>query len=56
MIDTLGRAFLDDIFKLFMSSSAAENSAPAISSMSIYLIMASILFFRPQGLFPPKLR
>jgi len=48
--------FLDDIFKLFMSSSAAENSAPAISSMSIYLIMASILFFRPQGLFPPKLR
>jgi len=56
MIDTLGRAFLDDIFKLFMSSSAAENSAPAISSMSIYLIMALILFFRPQGLFPPKLR
>jgi branched-chain amino acid transport system permease protein len=56
MIDTLGRAFLDDIFKLFMSSSAAENSAPAVSSMSIYLIMALILFFRPQGLFPPKLR
>jgi branched-chain amino acid transport system permease protein len=56
MIDTLGRAFLDDIFKIFMSSSVAENSAPAISSMSIYLIMALILFFRPQGLFPPKLR
>ena len=36
LIDTLGRAFLDDIFKLVMSSDAAENSAPAISAMLIY--------------------
>ena len=53
LIDTLGRAFLDDIFKLFMSSAAAENSAPALSSMCS---MALILSMRPQGLFPPKLR
>lgn len=56
LIDTLGRAFLDDIFKLFMSASAAENSAPAISSMLIYIIMALVLSMRPQGLFPPKVR
>ena len=56
LIDTLGRAFLDDFFKIFMSTAAAENSAPAISSMSIYLIMALILSFKPNGLFPPKLR
>jgi branched-chain amino acid transport system permease protein len=56
LIDTLGRAFLDDIFKLFMSSSAAENSAPAVSSMLIYIIMALVLSMRPQGLFPPKVR
>ena len=56
LIDTLGRAFLDDIFKLFMSSAAAENSAPALSSMLIYILMALILSMRPQGLFPPKLR
>ena len=56
LIDTLGRAFLDDLFKIFMSTTAAENSAPAISSMSIYLIMALILSFKPKGLFPPRLR
>ncbi|MEL7116443.1 MAG: branched-chain amino acid ABC transporter permease [Pseudomonadota bacterium] len=56
LIDTLGRSYLDDIFKVFMSSSAAENSAPAVSAMLIYIIMAGILAFRPQGLFPPKVR
>lgn len=56
LIDTLGRSFLDDIFKLFMSTSAAETSAPAISAMLIYIIMALVLAVRPQGLFPPKVR
>lgn len=56
LIDTLGRAFLDSLFKLFMSADAAENSAPAISAMLIYLIMAIVLALRPQGLFPPKVR
>ena len=56
LIDTLGRAFLDDIFKLFMSNAAAETSAPAVSAMLIYILMAVILALRPQGLFPPKVR
>jgi len=56
LIDTMGRSFLDDIFKLFMSSNAAETSAPAVSAMLIYILMAIILAFRPQGLFPPKAR
>lgn len=56
LIDTLGRAFLDDIFKLFMSTDAAENSAPALSAMLIYIIMAVVLALRPQGMFPPKVR
>lgn len=56
LIDTMGRSFLDDIFKLFMSSNAAETSAPAVSAMLIYILMAVILAFRPQGLFPPKAR
>lgn len=56
LIDTLGRSFLDDIFKFFMSTAAAETSAPAVSAMLIYLIMAVILAVRPQGLFPPKVR
>lgn len=56
LIDTMGRAFLDDLFKLAMSSEAAETSAPAISAMLIYIIMAGVLVLRPQGLFPPKVR
>ncbi|MFZ1813679.1 MAG: branched-chain amino acid ABC transporter permease [Rhizobiaceae bacterium] len=56
LIDTLGRSFLDDLFKLFMSDQAAETSAPAVSAMLIYIIMAVVLSIRPQGLFPPKVR
>jgi len=56
LIDTLGRSFLDDIFKIVMSAEAAETSAPAISAMLIYIIMAVVLAVRPQGLFPPKVR
>ncbi len=56
LIDTLGRSFLDTIFALFMSPAAAETSAPAISAMLIYIIMAAVLAVRPQGLFPPKAR
>jgi len=56
MIDTLGRAYLADIFALVMSPSAAETSAPSVSSMLIYILMAAILAVRPQGLFPPKAR
>jgi branched-chain amino acid transport system permease protein len=56
LIDTLGRSYLDDLFKLVMSPAAAENSAPAISAMLIYIIMAVVLALRPQGLFPPKVR
>ena len=56
LIDTLGRSFLDDIFQLFMSEAAAETSAPAVSAMMIYILMAIVLAFKPLGLFPPKVR
>lgn len=52
MIDTLGRSYLDDFMKLFLSNQVAETSAPAISAMLIYILMAAILYFKPQGLFP----
>ncbi|MCP4316115.1 MAG: branched-chain amino acid ABC transporter permease [Hyphomicrobiales bacterium] len=56
LIDTMGRSFLDDLFKIVMSTEAAETSAPAVSAMLIYILMALILALRPQGLFPPKVR
>ena len=56
VIDTMGRAFLDVILLSFMPVQAAETAGPALSSMLIYILMAAILFFRPQGLFPPRAR
>jgi len=56
LIDTLGRSYLDELFGLFMSNAAAETSAPALSAMLIYILMAAVLAVRPQGLFPPKVR
>jgi branched-chain amino acid transport system permease protein len=52
LVDTVGRAFLPDLFKLVMSPSAAASAAPAMSSMLIYLLMAIVLVVRPEGLFP----
>ena len=50
----MGRSFLDDLLGMVMSVNAAETAAPALSAMAIYILMAVVLFFRPQGLFPPQ--
>ena len=52
LVDTLGRSFMTDIFKVFLEPSAANQVGPAIASMLIYVLMAGVLFFRPTGLFP----
>ena len=52
LIDTVGRAFLPDVLKLFLSNAAASTAGPALSSMLIYLVMAVILVVRPAGLVP----
>jgi branched-chain amino acid transport system permease protein len=56
LVDTIGRAFLPDLLRLFMSSNAASTVGPAVSSMLIYLLMALILVLRPEGLFPATSR
>jgi branched-chain amino acid transport system permease protein len=52
MVDTLGRAFLKPTLSTVIGPSAADNAGPALASMLIYILMAAVLFFRPQGLFP----
>jgi branched-chain amino acid transport system permease protein len=52
LIDTIGRAFLPDLFRLFFSYSTGSSLGTAVSSMLIYVMMAAILIFRPEGLFP----
>src|SRR5579872_4886522 len=56
LIDTIGRAFLPDMLRLLLSRNAAETLGPALSSMSIYMLTAAILVFRPEGLFPAASR
>jgi branched-chain amino acid transport system permease protein len=52
LVDTVGRAFLPDLLRLFLSTNAASSLGPSLSSMMIYMLMAAILVFRPEGLFP----
>jgi len=52
MVDTLGRAFLPTLFRMFLSSAHADGVAASVASMSIYILMAIILIWRPKGLLP----
>jgi branched-chain amino acid transport system permease protein len=54
VVDTMGRVFLRPMLASVMAKSAADNAGPALASMLIYILMAGVLFFRPQGLFPPR--
>ena len=33
---------------------AANQAGPALASMLIYILMAGVLAFRPEGLFPAR--
>ncbi|UCD33753.1 MAG: branched-chain amino acid ABC transporter permease [Desulfobacterales bacterium] len=52
LIDTLGRAFLPALFKLFMEPAAADGVGASLASMSIYILMALVLAWKPRGLLP----
>ena len=52
LIDTLGRSVMTDALGLVADASAAAQIGPALASMLIYILMALVLFFRPEGLFP----
>ena len=51
LTDTLGRVLLPQVFAIFVDPSAAMTIGSALASMSIYILMACILIFRPSGLF-----
>jgi branched-chain amino acid transport system permease protein len=54
IVDAVGRAFLRPLLATLMSHAAADAAGPALASMLIYILMAGVLFVRPQGLFPPR--
>jgi len=37
-----------------VDSETAQTAGPALASMLVYILMAVILFFKPQGLFPAR--
>lgn len=51
LTDTLGRFLLPSLFGLFMDPSAATSVGSALASMSIYILMAGVLLFKPTGLY-----
>src|SRR5881227_1990936 len=54
MVDTVGRAFMPAILKEFLTPAFASAVGPALASILIYVLMAAVLFWRPQGLFPAR--
>lgn len=52
VVDTVGRVFLPLLLREIASRSVANAAGPALASMLIYLLMAVVLAWRPQGLFP----
>ncbi|MDQ2088852.1 branched-chain amino acid ABC transporter permease [Marimonas arenosa] len=51
LTDTLGRVLLPVAFGTFMDPSSATAVGAALASMSIYILMAGVLLFKPTGLY-----
>lgn len=54
MVDTCARAFLPAWLHAVTSTSVADSIGPALASMLSYALMAAILVWKPQGLFPAR--
>ncbi len=52
VVDTMGRTFLPIWMGQIMDVNSAQAAGPALSSMLIYILMAAVLAFKPDGLFP----
>jgi branched-chain amino acid transport system permease protein len=51
LTDTLGKFLLPRMFGTFMEASQATAVGSALAAMMIYILMAMVLLFRPQGLY-----
>jgi len=54
VIETLGRSLMPELMRLFLAPSPARQVGASLASMLVYIAMAAILAFRPQGLFPGR--
>ena len=54
MVDTAGRSLLPLGLRSVLSPAVASSVGPALASILIYVLMAVVLFNRPQGLFTAR--
>src|SRR5262249_53890688 len=54
IVDTLGRTLLPMSLRVALPPQMAANLGPSLASILIYVLMAAVLFWRRQGLFPAR--
>jgi branched-chain amino acid transport system permease protein len=54
LVDTFGRAFLQMLLNALLPAGVASDAGATLASIAIYVLMAAVLFWRPQGLFPAR--
>lgn len=54
VFETVGRSTLPYLLTQIVPVDTAQTAGPAIASMLIYILMAAVLFFKPEGLFPAR--
>ena len=53
-VDTLGRTLLQHGLREALPPQWASAAGPALASIAVYVLMAGVLVWRPQGLFPVR--
>ncbi len=53
-VDTLGRTLLQSLLRESLPPQWASAAGPALASVAVYVLMAAVLVWRPQGLFPVR--
>ena len=54
LVDTFGRAFLPALLREILPPQIASAAGTALASILIYVLMAAVLYWKPQGLFPAR--
>src|SRR5882724_764151 len=54
LVDNAGRAALSMVLRQLLPPTTASTLGSTLSSILIYILMAAVLFWKPQGLFPAR--
>jgi branched-chain amino acid transport system permease protein len=54
LVDTLSRTLIPAILGSLFSPAVTSALGPALASIIVYVLMAAVLFWKPQGLFPAR--